>query len=85
MLHTSMHPYITGMGDTNVHRIIVGIKDGKIVRTLLEGKSHPVVVWSDGGHELTASIPELGIEAITPETDLQAISTESGQPVVCPC
>ena len=56
--------YIDEIGDTNVHRIIVGVRDGKLGRTILDGKMHPCITWSNGRMELTASIPELGIEAI---------------------
>jgi hypothetical protein len=77
-------PYIDGIGVTEMHRVSVSVRDGKLVRTILEGKSHPCITWSDGGTELTASIPELGIEEITLETNLRAIRTESGQLVVRP-
>lgn len=73
---------IVGIGDTNQHLLAVGIKDGYIVYFALEGKLHPAVEWSDGSVELTASVPEKGIEAITRETDLQAVRTGGGRPVV---
>ena len=73
---------IVGVGDTNHHLLAVGIKNGYIVYFALEGTLHAAVEWSDGSIELTASVPEKGIEAITRETDLQAVRTGGGRPVV---
>ena len=62
----------------------VGVKDGYIVQFMLDDKSHPAVMWDDGSIQLTGSLPERGIQAITPETDLLAVRKGSGRPAADP-
>lgn len=61
--------YIVGVGKSDEHRIAVGIQDGRLVQFVLDGSPLQIVEWNDGKIQVTASLPEYGIEAITPETD----------------
>ena len=74
MLDNSRH--IVGFGEKAI--VAVGIQDGCIVRFPVEDGMRPCIQWDDGTTELTASLPERGIEAITPTTDIRVARTVSG-------
>lgn len=69
MLQPLPKRHIIGVGESNEHRIAVGIQDGRLVQFVLDGPPLQIVKWNDGKVQVTASLPEYGIEAITPETD----------------
>ena len=71
---------IRAVGKTKSLHAAVGVKDGYIVQFMLDGDPQSAVEWDDGSIQRTVSVPELGIEAITPETNLQAVRKASGRP-----